>query len=158
MLSAGVCKEPDRGGIPNRGPGNNPLRNSSLPNRGRPSARAERELPPNGEFSSVSFGDPANWSYPVPFGTSVECAPQYGRRAAFSMLFSYLPSSASALPAAGLLPFPFPNAKKARGAQISQHSQDKAQHQRPYTGLFQPLSLGTEHKAQPAYSGHGTYF
>lgn len=37
------------------------------------------ELPPNGGFTRVSFGDPANWSYPVPFGTSVECAPQYGR-------------------------------------------------------------------------------
>lgn len=37
------------------------------------------ELPPNGDFARVSFGDPANWCYPVPSGTRVDCAPEYGR-------------------------------------------------------------------------------
>lgn len=35
--------------------------------------------PPNGDFSRVSYGDPANWCYPVRSGVTVDCSPKYGR-------------------------------------------------------------------------------
>lgn len=36
-------------------------------------------LPPNGDFARVSYGDPANWVYPVRSGVTVKCAPEFGR-------------------------------------------------------------------------------
>ena len=34
---------------------------------------------PNGDFSQVSFGDPAAWCYEIRSGVSFRCAPEFGR-------------------------------------------------------------------------------